>query len=169
MSAPTHFDNLLETTTVCCCECQTLMRIPLAAWGPGDYWCGGGQCVAVVHVCVCGSLNIGRAPQVFFDKLEALIQEGVAIEIGDAPGGDKTAQRYLAGRGYRNVTVWHIGLAPRNNLGHWPTHPVRGTYRDRDYAMCAASTRGLALWNGTSPGTARNRDQLGDRMDVVRV
>src|SRR5215212_7056868 len=125
----TLFDDPLPDTvgTTPCSECGAPVKVRFADLGSGLYFCAGDRCGSLEHVCVCGSLNVGRIPNIFFDKLEALIKQGVAIEIGDAPGGDKIAQRYLAGRGYRSVTVWHIGNAPRNNIGSWPTRAIRGT------------------------------------------
>lgn len=123
-----------------------------------------------MKVSISGSRSVRNLPAVALARLENILSIGAEILIGDEPHGVDTAvQRLLAERGYRSVTVWHRGRAPRSNVGGWATHPVAGTYTARDRAMCAASDFGLAVWDGRSPGTARNIRQLGGRMRVVRV
>lgn len=121
-----------------------------------------------MKVCISGSLSIRSLPAAAIGRLDTILALGAEVLIGDAPGVDTLVQSLLADRGYRNVTVWHCGTTPRNNVGGWPTRAVRGSYTDRDREMCAAAEFGLAIWDGRSPGTARNIRQLGTRMRVVR-
>jgi hypothetical protein len=122
-----------------------------------------------MKVVVCGSISIRTLTPQFVRRLGNIVELGATVLVGDAPGGDTAAQAELHSRGYRNVLVYHRGHAPRNNLGGWPTVQVAGSYTDRDRKMCADADYGLALWNGTSPGTRRNIHQLGRRMAVVRT
>jgi hypothetical protein len=122
-----------------------------------------------MKVCISGSRSIRTLPAAARARLDTILSLGAEILIGDEPGGvDTLVQRVLAERGYRAVTVWHRGAAPRSNVGGWPTRAIAGSYTDRDRAMCAAAEYGLAVWDGRSPGTARNIRQLGNRMRVVR-
>lgn len=119
--------------------------------------------------CISGSISIRILPAAARLIVDQIIDLRAEILIGDAPGLDTLVQRLLTERGYRAVTVWHRGHTPRNNLGSWPTRSVHGSYTDRDRAMCAEADRGLAVWDGRSPGTARNIRQLVGRVDVVRA
>lgn len=121
-----------------------------------------------MKVVVCGSISIRALPSEALRRLGTIVGLGATVLVGDAPGTDAAFQAVLRSRGYRDVQVYHRGGAPRNNLGGWPTVRVAGTYTDRDRRMCADADYGLAVWNGTSPGTRRNILQLGPRMAVVR-
>ena len=123
----------------------------------------------MMKVCISGSRSVRTLPAAALARLDAILALNAEVEIGDASGADAVVQRVLAERSYRAVTVWHCGTAPRSNLGNWPTRAIPGSYTDRDRAMCAASDYGLSVWDGRSPGTARNIRQLGNRMGVVRV
>jgi hypothetical protein len=120
-------------------------------------------------VCISGSLSVRQLTAAATEALDTLVSLRATILIGDAPGADTLVQRHLAGRGYADVTVWHRSPGPRNNLGAWPTRAVGGSFTDRDRAMCSAADYGVAIWDGRSPGTARNIRQLGRRMRVLRA
>lgn len=122
-----------------------------------------------MKVIVCGSISVRTLPSHAVQRLGNIVGLGATVLVGDAPGADTAVQAELHSRGYRDVLVYHRGGAPRNNVGGWPTVQVAGTYTDRDRMMCADADYGLAVWNGTSPGTRRNILQLGSRMAVVRT
>lgn len=122
-----------------------------------------------MKVVVCGSIAIKTLPSEAVRRLGNIIRLKATVLVGDADGGDAAFQRELHSRGYLDVIVYYRGRAPRNNIGGWPTTQVAGTYTVRDEKMCADADYGLAVWNGTSPGTGRNIRQLGDRVAVVRV
>ena len=120
-------------------------------------------------VCLSGSRSIHELPPAAIASLRRIVELKAAIVVGDEHlGVDSQFQKILASWGYQAVTVWHRGTAPRCNHGNWPTHPVRGSYTDRDQAMCAVADYGLAVWDGYSRGTRRNIAQLGPRMRVIR-
>ena len=54
------------------------------------------------------------------------------------------------------VVVFHIGARPRTNLGFDTVRVAGSRQTDKDAAMAAAADYGLAIWDGRSPGTARN-------------
>ena len=122
-----------------------------------------------MKVVICGSISVRSIPAPAAARIDRIIRLRATVLIGDAPGVDVAVQRYLHRHGYEDVRVYHAGAAPRNNVDGWPTVAVPGTYTDRDRRMCADAEYGLAIWNGTSPGTRRNVLQLGRRMGVVRA
>lgn len=107
-------------------------------------------------VFVSGSRSIKSLPFLAIRSLEIIIAEGFTVLVGDCFGVDALVQEYLAGRQYRNVIVCHIGARPRNNRG-FKTHQVAGTRQsDKDAYMGQTANYGLAIWDGVSPGTAKN-------------
>lgn len=79
-----------------------------------------------------------------------------AFVVGDARGADEMAQRVLVG--YAHVTVFHMFVSPRNNLGAFPTRGGFTSDGTRDAAMTEASTADIA-WvrpGREKSGTARN-------------
>lgn len=122
-----------------------------------------------MKVAISGSRSITFLNNEAIFRLNNIINLNATILIGDAPGIDTLVQSYLYSANYCNVQVWHIGSEPRNNIGNWHTVRVSGSYRDRDRSMHRYSKFGLAIWDGKSPGTKRNIEQLGNRMRVVLV
>jgi adenine-specific DNA-methyltransferase len=127
------------------------------------------QNAATMKICISGSISIRALPAEARERIKNIANLDADVLVGDAPGVDTLVQKELLARGHTRVTIWHRGSAPRNNVGGWPTRPVRGSYTDRDRAMCDAAEFGLAIWDGQSRGTARNIEQLRGRMRVVHV
>jgi len=120
-----------------------------------------------MKVCISGSHSINKLSPEAIARINKIMELNATILIGDAPGVDSTVQSYLHFEKYNNVEVWHIGNKPRHNIGDWRMMKVDGTYVLRDNIMCKSADFGLAIWDGKSPGTKRNIQQLGDRMRVV--
>jgi len=107
-------------------------------------------------VFVSGSRSIHFLPTDALAALDRIMAQGFLILVGDCAGSDEATQRYLKAKAYRAVTVCHIGARPRHNLG-FNSMQVEGTRQtDKDSYMGRTSNYGLAIWDGTSPGTARN-------------
>jgi len=107
-------------------------------------------------VFVSGSRSIKSLPLEAMQSLESIMLLGLTVMVGDCYGVDTLVQDYLADRGYQNVIVCHIGARPRNNRG-FKTHQVQGTRQtDKDAYMGQTADYGLAIWDGVSPGTAKN-------------
>jgi len=114
-------------------------------------------------VFIGGSRAIARLNETIRARLDDLTQQDCHILIGDANGADKAVQKYLASRGYRNVTVYCMGT-PRNNAGDWKIHAVHADssrrgfayYAAKDIEMARAAECGLMLWDGRSKGTLHN-------------
>ena len=115
-------------------------------------------------VFVAGSRQISQLPSEVRSRLDAMIERGFQILVGDANGADKAVQRYLADKSYPNVLVHCVRDQCRNNVGNWPTREVaapRGAkgfeyYSLKDRAMAEAAEYGLMLWDGKSKGTVNN-------------
>lgn len=75
-------------------------------------------------------------------------------------------QDYL--KDYRRVVVFHIGDRPRNNLGFDSVRVYGNKRTDKDAAMAAGADYGLAIWDGRSPGTAKNIARV-EKTKVIRV
>ena len=90
--------------------------------------------------------------------IEVAIMSGHHFVVGDAPGADTLAQKYLAKRvSKERVTVYHAYPTPRNNVGF----NTKGNYPSqnaKDKAMTQASDYDIA-WvrpGREDSGTARN-------------
>src|SRR5712692_1171667 len=111
-------------------------------------------------IFVSGSRSIKTLPTEARDSLDRYIRDGNPILVGDAPGADALVQRYLSDRSYQKVSVCHVGNAARNNLG-FDTIRVDGNKQvDKDAYMAEHADHGLAIWDGKSPGTAKNIARL---------
>lgn len=118
-------------------------------------------------VFISGSRSIKTLPFEALESLEAIMAQGFTVLVGDCFGVDTLVQDYLAERHYPNVIVCHIGTRPRNNRG-FKTHQVAGTRQtDKDAYMGQTANYGLAIWDGVSPGTAKNIDRV--KSKVIKV
>lgn len=122
-----------------------------------------------MKVVIFGSIAVKTLPADACVNIDRIIALGAQILVGDAPGVDAEVQRYLERKGYRRTTVYYRGARARNNLGGFPTVRVDGSFTDRDRQMCAEAEYGLGIWDGRSPGSARNIEQLGTRCRVIRA
>ncbi len=115
-------------------------------------------------VFVGGSRHSSNLPAAVKIRLTNIITNGHRVIIGDASGADAAAQKHFLDSSYGDVTVFCSGRYPRNNLGHWPVHPVTppqgatgfGFYAAKDRAMALAADFGFMIWDGSSAGTVLN-------------
>lgn len=118
-------------------------------------------------VFVGGSRRLSRLNAVIRSRLDKIIERNHAVLIGDASGGDRAVQAYLAERGYRSVTVYCTNADCRNNVGQWPVRSIAATnqrgfdyYALKDAAMAGDAECGFMLWDGKSKGTLFNIRRL---------
>ncbi|HEY0151443.1 MAG TPA: hypothetical protein VGB92_05560 [Longimicrobium sp.] len=131
----------------------------------------------MTRVFLGGSRKVSRLNESIRARLGEIVRRNLQIVIGDANGADRAMQRQLAEWGYRDVVVYFVGSAPRNNEGGWPmqhvpTPPsVRGFdfYSVKDRAMAEAAECGLMLWDGVSRGTLANVETLASAGKPVAV
>jgi hypothetical protein len=111
------------------------------------------------------------------DRAANIVAEGLQVLVGDANGADKAIQKFLVEKDYSNVVVFFAGTVCRNNLGKWPTNPVRVNRSERDFrfyaakdlAMSEAADYGFMIWDGESQGTVNNILNLLERGKRVVV
>jgi hypothetical protein len=118
-------------------------------------------------VFIGGSRRLSRLNAVIRGRLDNIIERKNAVIIGDANGGDRAVQAYLAERGYRSVTVYCTNADCRNNVGQWPVRSIAATdqrgfdfYALKDAAMAGDAECGFMLWDGKSKGTLFNIRRL---------
>lgn len=115
-------------------------------------------------VFLSGSRSIRQLHEAVRARLDNAIAQGMRFVVGDADGADKAMQAYLAERHHEAVRVFHVGDAPRNNVGSWPTRRIetpaglkgRQFYEMKDRAMADEAEFALALWDGKSLGSIKN-------------
>ncbi len=110
----------------------------------------------MIKVFVSGSRSVRALPQAAKTSLDTIIKLGFTVYVGDCYGVDTLVQDYLAAKGYQRVVVYHIGTTPRNNCGFSSQRVSGSRQTDKDAAIAAAADYGLVIWDGRSPGTAKN-------------
>jgi hypothetical protein len=128
-------------------------------------------------VFIGGSRRLTRLSPSIKERTAKIIDEGLQVLVGDASGADKAIQKFYAEERYPNVVVFHSGTLCRNNLGNWPTRPVKVDRTQRDFLFYAAkdlvmseeADYGLMLWDGESQGTVNNVLNLLERGKKVVV
>ena len=112
--------------------------------------------MSTTTIFVSGSRSIKFLPSSALQALDRIMAQGFTILVGDCFGVDLAFQRYLSAKHYRRVMVCHINARPRHNLG-FNSMQVSGTHQtDKDSYMGRTANFGLAIWDGASPGTAKN-------------
>jgi adenine-specific DNA-methyltransferase len=128
-------------------------------------------------VFIGGSRDVTRFNPVIEERLQAILDSGLPVVVGDANGADKAVQRWFEAKGYPHVTVFHSGDSPRNNVGHWPTRLIIPNTKKKDFhfhaakdlAMAETADYGFMLWDGLSKGTLNNMLNLLERGKKVVV
>lgn len=116
------------------------------------------------RVFIGGSRKLSKLNEEIQVRLDGVLASSLEVLIGDANGADKAVQTYLAGKGYKNVTLYCSGDECRNNVGNWTTRHVRTAsaikdfehYSQKDKEMAREADYGLFLWDGESRGTLEN-------------
>ncbi len=130
----------------------------------------------MIRIFIGGSRKITKLPSPVAARIERIIDGGLAVLVGDAPGADRCVQQYLAEKLYENVVVFHTGDRCRNNVGQWESRSVPASsgqigidfYAVKDSAMAREADYGLMIWNGKSRGTLTNvRNLLKEGKKVV--
>lgn len=118
----------------------------------------------MTNVFLGGSRRISRLSPEIRQRIDNILSKEFAVLVGDAHGADKAIQKYLAEKGYRNVTVFCSGKECRNNVGKWKTELVATNrtardfryYAEKDARMSDDADYGFFLWDGKSKGTLHN-------------
>lgn len=115
----------------------------------------------MTKVFIAGSRHLSRLNTDVKRRIDAIVEKGFTVLVGDANGADKAVQRYLADKHYRDVIVHCMEGNCRNNVGSWPAREVaappgsRGFayYSTKDRVMVDDADYALMLWDGESKGT----------------
>ena len=115
-------------------------------------------------VFISGSRMISRLNTDVTNRLHNIIMRGHEVLTGDANGVDKAIQRYFFERSYDDVTIYHVGDEPRNNVGGWRSIAVdtvgnargRDLYTQKDKRMAEVADNGMIIWDGKSSGSVQN-------------
>jgi hypothetical protein len=119
-------------------------------------------------VFISGSRKISRLNQEIKDRLKNVLEQSLAIVVGDANGADKAVQNFLMENKYASVTVFCSGSTCRNNMGNWEVSAIRVDprikgrefYTEKDKKMAEIADYGFVLWDGKSPGSYSNVMEL---------
>lgn len=119
-------------------------------------------------VFIGGSRKVSRLAEAVRDRLQQVIQNQLAVMVGDANGADRIVQSFFSEKRYADVTVYCTGGTCRNNVGGWPVIAIDPPHRTRDFeyftakdaAMARKADYGLMLWDGESSGTVVNAARL---------
>lgn len=118
----------------------------------------------MTKIFISGSRMISRLNVDVTRRLNNIIERGHEVLTGDANGVDKAVQRFFAERSYADVTIYHVGEQPRNNVGGWRSvsvdvlgkHRGRELYTQKDKRMAEVSDSGMIVWDGKSSGSVQN-------------
>lgn len=94
-------------------------------------------------------------------KIDETIQQNKWFIVGDAPGADAMAQKYLYEQNIMNVIVFHMLENPRIFLGRFFVFGGFNSDSERDCAMTLYSNEDIA-WirpGREKSGTAKNLDR----------
>ena len=122
----------------------------------------------MIKVFIGGSRKISVLNQEVISRIKNILDQGGTILVGDANGADKTVQKYLMEKGYKNVIVFCAGETCRNNVGNWKTKNILSESKKKDFnffalkdkAMSEEADFGFMLWDGKSKGTINNAVNL---------
>lgn len=127
-------------------------------------------------VFVGGSRRLGRLNTAIRARLDNIVARGLRVVIGDANGGDRAVQAFLAEKGHKEVVVYCMEDACRNNLGGWPVRAIKAAgergfdyYSLKDAEMARDADCGFMLWDAKSKGTLVNIRRLVDAGKPVVV
>lgn len=130
-----------------------------------------------VFISGTSKFNRNELPDSIKGKIDEYVKKNYHILIGDAPGIDTSVQKYLKGKGHKNVTIYTTENTPRHNsdldgkLG-WGIKKVdvpQGENKDgyntsqvyKDRAMCKDAHTGFAVvLEEGSKNTKKNVDRL---------
>lgn len=96
------------------------------------------------------------------------LKDRVGVLVGDCYGVDLAVQQVCKEEGIE-CFVFHIGNAPRNNMGFKAFKVPGSSYTDKDIMMSKLCDEALVFWNGTSKGSKANIDRVEAMGKPVKV
>lgn len=118
-------------------------------------------------VFIGGSRRLGRLNSVIRARLTNIVERGLRVVVGDANGGDRAVQAFLAEMGHTEVVVYCMEAGCRNNIGGWPVRVIKAAgergfdyYSLKDAEMARNADCGFMIWDAKSKGTLVNIRRL---------
>lgn len=117
-----------------------------------------------MKVLLAGSLRLEYLNPEVHEILESWMADNAHFLVGDAPGIDRSFQKFLNAHRYPDVTVYCSDGRIRTNLGEWEVFSVPSGLKSTGHARHAAKDRqmvddaesGLMVWDSMSTGTIAN-------------
>jgi hypothetical protein len=104
----------------------------------------------MTKVFIAGSRRLSRLNADVKRRIDTMIDKDFTILVGDANGADKAIQRYLAGKGYRNVIVHCMANNCRNRMVDDAAPPMLprqdGPFSVVVTSESGGSVRPLTMW-----------------------
>lgn len=128
---------------------------------------------------ISGSKSISVLPDEVKSILDEHIAMGTEFLVGDCYGVDVAVQKYLESKGYRDVTIYCSGEAPRNNFVtgakvHSFAEAAKGLtgsafHYVKDIQMANDCDQALMIWDGKSKGTGENIRRMKEMGKPYRI
>jgi hypothetical protein len=123
-------------------------------------------------IFLSGSMSVDKLHEtaindiILINDIQSQRKRPTRFIVGDAKGIDYAYQSLFARRGWGNLTVYHVGINPRNNIGGFNTVRVNSTgngrqyYESKDIKMIEVCDYAMMVWDGISQGTHNNKSRL---------
>jgi len=105
------------------------------------------------------AFQVKELPTEIKERIDAAIEGGVTIIVGEAQGASRLYQDYLKTKGYRNVTVGHA-VKMRYNAGNWKVVQYGKNLKERERNMIEDCDSAIIIWVNNSGVIAENLELL---------
>lgn len=132
-----------------------------------------------MKIFISGSKSISKLPdlaKIFIDQFIENIDE---ILVGDCYGVDAAVQKYLASKGYNNISIYCSGETPRNNFVTGAkvrscaeaSKGLTGSafHYVKDIQMANDCDQAIMVWDGKSKGTSENIRRIKELKKPYRI
>ncbi|UCE29026.1 MAG: hypothetical protein JSV85_07150 [Candidatus Bathyarchaeota archaeon] len=92
-------------------------------------------------------------------RLDAALERGMMIIVGEAPGANRIFQDYLKAKGYRDVVVGHA-VRLRYNVGNWRDVQYGKNLKERERKMIEDCDSAIVIWMNNSGVIAEDLELL---------
>ena len=128
---------------------------------------------------ISGSKSIS----ILSDEVKAILDKYIALDteflVGDCYGVDAAVQKYLASKGYNNISIYCSGETPRNNFVTGArvrscaeaSKGLTGSafHYVKDIQMANDCDQAIMVWDGKSKGTGENIRRIKEMRKPYRI
>ena len=128
---------------------------------------------------ISGSKSISELPNEVKLLLDDHMANGTEILVGDCYGVDAAVQKYLASKGYNNISIYCSGETPRNNFVTGAkvrscaeaSKGLTGSafHYVKDIQMANDCDQAIMVWDGKSKGTSENIRRIKELKKPYRI